>query len=373
MIGQLGENMRKMIYGALFGILLIFVLTIGARANGAPILTYVYSNSMEPFIKVNDAFIVWPEHKLTVGDIIMFRPVVLEATFVTHRIVAIGDNGFITKGDNTPYQDQESGEPEVTSDRIVGRVVTIQGQPLIFPGFGKISEYVQATLGQNARSISFLFFMLGILSLLLKSKYSVRRRKSRRRLRLRHIYHAITVSSVLLIILSVSFGSRVNQVRYLVSEYPGTLGDQVEVSQNGTLTMKIKNHGLVPAWTMVRGIDPLSVGEAPKIVKPRSEEIVTINVRPQLKTGIYYGYLQVYLYPVLLPRKIMIYLHGIHPVLAVITTGLVFGLYITLCLRILKHIPGFDEWIPLSAIQDKLSNRRFQRARAKYLGRRRIR
>lgn len=102
--------MRKYLYGALIGIILaIVMLSVGANTNGAPVLTYVYSNSMEPLIKVNDAFLVWPAKKLQVGDIITYRPAALKAPFITHRIIAVGDKGFITKGDNAPYEDQDRG------------------------------------------------------------------------------------------------------------------------------------------------------------------------------------------------------------------------------------------------------------------------
>ncbi|HWT75407.1 MAG TPA: S26 family signal peptidase, partial [Mobilitalea sp.] len=88
--------MKKLMYGVLIGIVLVIIFIAGTYTKGTPILSYVYSNSMEPLIKVNDAFIVWPKSNYQLGDIIMYRPVVLEALYITHRILAIGDTGFIT-------------------------------------------------------------------------------------------------------------------------------------------------------------------------------------------------------------------------------------------------------------------------------------
>ena len=152
--------MKKLIYGALIGLIFVFVIiNYGASTNGAPVLTYVYSNSMEPLIKVNDAFIVWSSHKLQVGDIVTYRPLVLNAPYITHRIVAVGADGYITKGDNAPYKDQDSGEPEVRADRIVGKVVTINGQPLIIPGLGKLVSGVQAGIGKYTGYLSLIFLL----------------------------------------------------------------------------------------------------------------------------------------------------------------------------------------------------------------------
>lgn len=365
--------MKKLIKGALLGMLLVTVLLMVARTSGAPILTYVYSNSMEPLIKVNDAFFVWPEKDYAVGDIIMFRPVVLDAEYITHRITDIGTNGYITKGDNTPYYDQESGEPEVWKDRIVGRVVTINQQPLIIPGLGNLSEVIRPFLGQYARYFSYVFFIIGISALFIRGKHSIRKRKPTRRLRLRHIYKGIMIASIVIVVASVSMGSRVNQIKYLVSEYPGTLGDQIMVGQPGTLTMYVKNHGIVPVWSVFTGVEPLSIKEAPNYIGPRSEELITLHVLPQRDTGFYYGYVQIYHYPILFPRNILLYLHGIHPAISVIATGFVFGFYVWIFLRLINHIPGLHGFIPLRAIKDKISDRRLKRTKAKLLGRRRIR
>ena len=77
------------------GMVLVIFLTIWAifmntKTVGAPALTYVYSESMEPLIQVNDGFFMLPTVKSKVGDIIVFRPTVLDAELVTHRIVGVG-------------------------------------------------------------------------------------------------------------------------------------------------------------------------------------------------------------------------------------------------------------------------------------------
>ncbi|NLK27861.1 MAG: signal peptidase I [Clostridiales bacterium] len=363
--------MKKILYGALLGLILItFLFTLGSKTSGAPILTYVYSNSMEPLIKVNDAFLVWPTKDVKPGDIVMFRPVVLNAPYITHRIMEIGDTGFITKGDNSPYPDQESGEPEVVIDRVVGKVVTINGQPLVIPGLGKISAGLQSSLGRYSRFASLLFLLLGIRTSIYGKRHN-KKRKPRHRLRLKHVYRALTIVAICTVVIIIYLGSRVTQIRYLVSEFPASQGDQVEVNKLGQLTMDIKNNGFVPVWTIVKGVAPLSVTDAPEYLWPRSKEIVVLDVLPHEATGMYQGYIQIFNYPILLPRPWIVAMHQINPILAIALEGIAMGFWFKLIFYILGHFHGFEDWIPLRAIRDKIANRRMRRAKAKFLGRRR--
>ncbi|HWT76465.1 MAG TPA: signal peptidase I [Mobilitalea sp.] len=362
--------MKKFMNGALFGLALaVIFIFAGTYTKGAPILSYVYSNSMEPLIRVNDAFIVLPVSKPQVGDIIMYRPIVLNAAYITHRIIAVGEDGYITKGDNAPYRDQESGEPEVMKDRIVGKVFTIHGQPFVIPRLGSIPSSLKIGVGGYSGYLSIIFLILGLVTAFFGSKGFLRKRKPRHRIRLRHIYRAIVWITILSVMLSIFLGSRVSQIKYLVSEYPGTLGDQVEVNKPGQLVMEIRNKGLFPEWTIISGIAPLSIAAAPEYLPPRSKETVVLNVIPQRKTGIYQGYIQVYNYPIVLPRAWIVFLHGLHPVIAIVITGITAGLWGTLLFKILSHVHGFEEWIPLKARKDKLLERRMKQVSAKVIGR----
>ncbi len=364
--------MKKLMYGALLGFLFVAAFLVsGSYSNGAPILTYVYSNSMVPLINVNDAFLVWPTSNPKVGDIIMYRPVVLNAPFITHRIIGIGNTGFITKGDNAPFEDQLNGEPEVKQNIIVGRVVTFNGKPIVIPGLGNIPSRLKKGVGGYAKYISAVFLSLGVLSMLFGNFGKKRRRKPRRRLRLKHVYRSIILFGMLSITITIFMGSRVSQVKYMVTEYPGTLGNQVEVNRPGELKLVIQNNGLIPIWPVISGIAPLSYKEGPTYLAPRTKESIILSVTPQRKTGMYQGYIQVYNYPALLPRSWILYLHRIQPAASMIIIALVGGCWLTLFFKLLACIHGFEEWIPLKGIKDKLTKRRFKRFRAKILGRER--
>jgi signal peptidase len=367
----MGVNMKKLIYGALFGLILtVVMLTVGANTNSAPVLTYVYSNSMEPLIKVNDAFIVLPAKQLEVSDIITFRPIALKAAYITHRIVAIGQNGFITKGDNSPYQDQEGIEPEVTADRIVGKVLTMNGQPLVFPGLGKFSASIKKHLGSYTRYFAVVFLVLGVWSAA-KENHIIHKRKPRHRLRLYHIYRWATVIAVSLVVISIYLGSRVVRISYFVSEYPNKQGNQIEVRQPGQVNVEVWNNGIIPVWTIYQGIEPLSIHEAKDFLWLRSKATIKVDVHPQYSTGNHNGYIQMYHYPTLLPRALINYLHQLHPFFAIIATGIVTGFYFALLFKLLNYIHGLEGWIPMKAIKDKIASRRLKRMKANFFSRKR--
>jgi signal peptidase len=351
----------------------VAIALLVANFKGIPVLSYVYSNSMESVIQVNDGFIVLPQRALKVGDIIMYRPVSLQASYITHRIVGITEYGYITKGDNAPCQDQDSGEPAVDKDRIVGRVVTIDGRPIVFPGLGKFSSCIHSGLEKYFIKLSMVFLGLGIITALFPRKRSNRMRKVRYRLRLRHIYHGIMLIAVIFTVISVCMGSKISKIRYLVSEYPAKTGDQVEQNKSGQLIMTIKNMGFFPVWTIISAEVPLQAHDLVQCIMPRHEEKMILDVLPQQKTGIYYGYIRVSKYPVFLPRAWMVLMHRIHPAMATIAVGFSLGLWLYLFFMMMNRVPGFELWIPLCAIRDKIFDRRMKQAKAKIIGRRKVR
>jgi signal peptidase I len=80
----------------------------------------VTGNSMAPLLRPGDA--VWAEPavpaSLRRGDVVVVR---CAGGLVTHRLVAVGDGEWYTKGDNARHLD-----PPVTADAILGRVVAIE-------------------------------------------------------------------------------------------------------------------------------------------------------------------------------------------------------------------------------------------------------
>src|ERR1051325_12185539 len=116
---------------------LLATLALVPLLTGRPLASSPVSRSMEPTIGPFDVFLVdpFPGH-LRVGDVILFRSETQGGPAV-HRIVGGDETGWLTRGDANANVDQLAGEPVVTRERVLGRVVTgPHGAPILLPQGG---------------------------------------------------------------------------------------------------------------------------------------------------------------------------------------------------------------------------------------------
>jgi signal peptidase len=97
----------------------------------------VFSGSMEPAIPVGGIVVIKPvdPETLKIGDIICFK--LTEPTSITHRIINITDQGFITKGDANEDPDQWI----VKKENVIGKVI------LTVPFVGYLGYFVRTPIG----------------------------------------------------------------------------------------------------------------------------------------------------------------------------------------------------------------------------------
>jgi len=342
--------------------LIALVLGTGTITGGSPSFVYVYSDSMEPLIKVNDGFIVWPAQQYEIGDIVLYRPVKLDASLVTHRITGLGDAGFITKGDNSPLTDQMTGEPQVEVKRIVGRVVTlINGKPLIIPGLGRLFGNISKNYRRYIMFIASGLIIFGIALLLLETRFTKRLRTPRRRWRLRDLYKLLFILALVIVLLGGLLGARVNTVKYLVSENPGNEKNHIRVNETDQLIIKVKNNGLLPIWHISTGVEPLEIKAAPRLILPRSIGEIIIVIPPHGEPGWYKGYVHIFHYPIILPYTLLHYLHQINPYFAVAVAVAVYCAIMVLLMRAINYIHGIELVLPVKAFKNKKAIRRLRR------------
>ena len=99
----------------------------------------VYSGSMEPAIPVGSIVVIKPvdPETLTIGDIICFKIESESPTTVTHRIINITAQGFITKGDANEDPDTWI----VKKENVVGKVIAT------IPYLGYLGHFVRTPIG----------------------------------------------------------------------------------------------------------------------------------------------------------------------------------------------------------------------------------
>jgi len=99
----------------------------------------VYTGSMEPAIPVGSVVVIKPVNPetLKVGDIICFKVSESTTITVTHRIINVTTEGFITKGDANEDPDQWI----VKRENVIGKAI------FTIPYIGYIGYFVRTPIG----------------------------------------------------------------------------------------------------------------------------------------------------------------------------------------------------------------------------------
>lgn len=119
--------------GSVKALVYVVILVLLVSAFAFSVYSYtrrVTGTSMFPTLEDGDLVFLEqvPFNSISVGDIIVYNPPCAAESFsVIHRIVAISDGGFITKGDNNGVTDQAAGiaTGPVTAACIEGEVVFV--------------------------------------------------------------------------------------------------------------------------------------------------------------------------------------------------------------------------------------------------------
>lgn len=93
----------------------------------------VITGSMEPAVSVNDMVVIHEQESYEPGDIVSYQS---GSMLVTHRVTAVTDGGYITRGDANNTDDGE-----IAKEAVVGRVV------LVIPKVGYAIAFLQTPLG----------------------------------------------------------------------------------------------------------------------------------------------------------------------------------------------------------------------------------
>ena len=118
----------------------------------------VLSGSMEPTFFAGDMLIFKSQDEYESTDIVIFEQ---DNTLITHRIIEVKEDGFITKGDANNVADEKL----IVNDNIKGKLL------FILPNFGAMIEFLKTPLG------IFLIVILGFLLIEIPSILKKRKEK----------------------------------------------------------------------------------------------------------------------------------------------------------------------------------------------------
>ncbi|WP_456420706.1 signal peptidase I [Thermococcus sp.] len=294
-------------------------------------LSYAYSESMTPTIDKGDLFLINPlARNYDVGDIIVFHR---KDGWTVHRIFALTDEGFITKGDNNVATDQQDGKYlPVRKGSIAGKVISVFGKPLVIRGGGDFIESAKARLS-NVYAIGGLLLMGTLLTFSGGGKKRGRK-KGFVRVRVSSLYGLVAVVIVagFLFVTVASWGT-------LAFTYSSTLaGNQRDgwylPGSTFEKNLTLENKAVYPFYYFVSGGNERVqfLGQTFFRIGGGSSVSISVHVTVPRETRIYREEFQVRSYPAILPASLVVFLYSFSPYLplvayALLLTGFLLAFY----------------------------------------------
>jgi signal peptidase len=331
-------------------VVVTLALVLGSLLGQPVLLSFVTSGSMAPTIDEGDGFVAVPDQvagDIEEGDVVVFRAEELNGGgLTTHRVVDKTEEGYITRGDANAFTDQDSGEPPVTEDQIVGVAVQVNGDVITIPGLGTaatglregllaVQSAVTSTLGFDAESgaegVGTVLFLAGLALLAVTAVDAVsgksrERRRSRRRGQFDPRYVALFLVAIVVLPANAAMlaPTTTHQVTFDGNEIRGSAqpGEPVEsevtATNNGLVTMLVtfdqpdRAARLADRQLALTGGSEQTTSLSAPAPPPGEQRTVAVSEHR---------------YVLILPQSVILALHGIHPLvaLAAINAVLVFS------------------------------------------------
>ena len=328
---------------AVIAVLVVVVLVVGQLTGQPVLLGYVTSESMSPTLETGDGFVAVPaamSGDIDTGDVVVFEAVELEGGgLTTHRVVEVTDDGYVTRGDNNPFRDQESGEPVVTGDRVVATALQVNGQVVRLPGLGTGVESVVGSAEQaqtavagalgvdtvDTRTLSGLFIAVGLVLLLTVFADDLRAGRTRDRTRSRSRFDgesidgrwvALALAFLILVPANAAMLAPTGTQQVVVDgdDLPGGTapGETVETD------LTAENNGLIAMLVLVETTSPDGEMRGGELAVPRGESAtatLAVTAPPPGEQAVVT--VSEHRYFLVAPPSVIVGLHSIHPLVAV--------------------------------------------------------
>ncbi|WP_236035374.1 S26 family signal peptidase [Haloarcula rubra] len=319
---------------------LFLVAMVAGQVLGQPVLLgYVTTGSMQPTLEPGDGFVAVPAEvagPVEEGDVVTFRAEEIQGGgLTTHRVVGETERGYVTRGDNNPFTDQDGDEPPVTEAQIVAVAWRPGGEVLAVPGVGAFVTLTQGVLTEGQRrlaaalgtrsllgtqGLAYLLVGLSVAAYVADLLVGGGRRRPERdtgretgtsvRLVVAVFAAAVVLSATATMV--VPAGPQEFGVVSAESDSPG-----IRIVEQGTTESTryvLGNGGFVP---MVTYVDPASDGVAfepsAAVIPPQSTVNATLTLTAPPDTGYYRYFVVEHRYLLLLPQSTIRALYGVHP------------------------------------------------------------
>lgn len=286
---------------------LVAIFALGSiAAGGSPVhISYVESESMEPTINVGDGYILHSVGTVQDGDIITFWSDDRNQ-YVTHRIVADTNDGYITQGDNNPSTDQAGGHPPIQDEDVLGQVVSIGSTPIVIPYLGIASTTIQSN---PMAAVALAVIALAAASLW---RHSTTARPDRTVLQIRDIMQVLFVVGLCIGSLSMYIGGTSVTAPYMATSEPADEPYKVSTDEptSDVVSITVDEPPFVTTVATSEDVHVLNASQN------ETELAVDVEIPPPNEPGYIEPSLAVHSYPSVLPRGSLHRLQSFHPLTA---------------------------------------------------------
>ena len=321
-------------------VVVVFALIAGQLLGQPVLLSFVETGSMQPTLDPGDGFVAIPTAlagSLDAGDVVTFDAQEIQGGgLTTHRIVDETERGYITRGDNNPFTDQDGGEPVVQEADIVAEALTVGGSVVVIPYLGTVAMAVQSGIGsaqtwlavtfgvrslQGTQGLAYTLFGLSVVAYAVDWFLTRNSRETRERDRSRDDGTSVFAIVVVLALVLMATATAAMLVPAGTQEY-GVVSAEFEsenptVIESGTsqeLEYVVPNAGLVPVYVYVTPASPgVEVSPQRLAVGNRGEASTTVTLTAPPETGYYRLFVVEHRYLAVLPPGVIDELYGVHP------------------------------------------------------------
>lgn len=326
-------------------VVLVVSMLLGQLLGQPVLLGFVTSDSMEPTIEKGDGFVALPAVVMgepEPGDVVVFQARELhDGGLTTHRVVEETENGYITKGDNNPFTDQDAEEPPVTDGQIVAHAVQIDGEVLVIPGLGTAVTGLQSAVAapfegvETGRASSFLVFAgIALFVLAGLSGGGATRETTRERSRENVIAAWVVVAFSVTVVVGFATAAMVmpagvHEFGLVATENPTDQKQVLRPGESATIEYDVHNGGFVPVLVMNDAASTgVSVEPDRAVLGGGDRAQVNATLTAPGETGRYLRAVEETRYLLVLPASVLVALHSLHPLLALVAVDVVVGAFV---------------------------------------------
>ena len=321
-------------------VVVVLSLIVGQLLGQPVLLSFVETGSMQPTLDPGDGFVAVPAAlvgDVGVGDVVTFDAQEIEGGgLTTHRVVEETERGYVTRGDNNPFTDQDGGEPVVQDADVVAVALSVGGSVVVIPhlgtvamavqsGFASVQTWLAVTFGvrsfQGTQGLAYILFGLSTVAYAVDWYLARNSRETRERDRSRDDGTSVFAIVAVLALVLMATATAAMVVPAGTQEY-GVVSAEFEsenptVIERGTsqeLEYVVPNAGLVPVYAYVTPASP-GVEVAPQRLRvgSRGEASTTVTLTAPPETGYYRLFVAEHRYLAVLPPGVIDELYGVHP------------------------------------------------------------